>query len=207
MTLGLYLFNWKKHKIFLVDTPGHIDFRVQIHQFFEVIKSALLIVSAREGMESSTIQIIGDMLQQKVSPILFINKLDLEKVAISDLLQQIEKVLTDRFFLMTLPIYNQHKLRGVIDIFNGKAIYTDRFNPKDVKVAPIPYELQDICQQWYQRLVDVATIGDPNLTEDALNQNLTPALLLQGLQKAVVQKNILPYLWVLLLKISGFGNC
>ncbi len=190
---GLASFLWKSCEYTLLDTPGHLDFENETNVSLQGVEGAILLISATSGVEVQTIEGWKKLQSQSISPLIFLNKLDLECRPIDSLLEQIEEVLEVKPFLMSLPVYREGELKGVVDVLNEVAIYPVLDSPRAFRQAPVPEKMKEALEKCREELYSVATSVDDSLTEAILQgKKIDKAKLVHGLVQAVKWRRGVP---------------
>jgi elongation factor G len=197
---GMASFTWRDTQITLIDTPGHVDFGVEVTQSLQGVEGGLLILSAVRGVETQTVAAWKKMQQQNITPLLFINKMDEEGFSLEELEKQIQTHFNKKVIWMTLPTYKSREevatrkdLCGVVDVFNEQAFYTIKQDPRNFASGPIPEKDQELFAKARQRLLDGASEYDEALTDQLLlGEEVTKKSKLQGLQRAFVDGKYIP---------------
>jgi len=194
---GIASYSWMKSRFTFFDTPGHLDFTSEMDSALLGVEGALLLISATSGIEPQTLEAWSKINVKTdmpgIQPILFINKMDLYGLPLSELLDEIRSTLDVIPFLMTYPIYKEEKLIGVVDILNNVAIYNEDSYSKEFKVEKIPEALKMEIEKCRSNLIDAATHQDQQLTEKVLLENsLEIPEIISGVRKTLAKKKHLP---------------
>ena len=151
-------FKWKDYHINLIDTPGHIDFTVEVERALRVLDGAILVLCAVAGVQSQTITVDRQIRRYNVARIAFINKVDRSGANPDKVLQQMKEKLNLRPVLITMPIGLEDGFAGVVDLLKMKAVYFEGNNGEIVVEKDIPDEL--IEEATFRRLQLVETLAD-----------------------------------------------
>ncbi len=190
---GIATFDWKQSRITLLDTPGHVDFSAEVDSALTAVESAIVVVSARNGLETQTRLSWKKLCKYDIQPIFFINKLDTPGIGYRAVLQQIESDFGVRCLPMTLPVFRNQSLIGVIDVLNQKAVYCMPGEPRDFVLGTLPNAMVSESQMALQVLSDAATKYNSNLTEKVLSeQTLTPKELIEGIKQTLKTETLVP---------------
>ncbi len=151
-------FEWKGHHINLIDTPGHIDFTVEVERALRVLDGAILVLCGVAGVQSQTITVDRQIRRYNVARIAFINKLDRSGANPDKVVQQMREKLNLRPVVLTMPIGLEDNFSGVVDLLKMKAIFFEGENGEIVVEKDIPQDLIDEAQ--LRRMEIVETLGD-----------------------------------------------
>ncbi len=195
---------WKDHQINLIDTPGHIDFTVEVKRSLRVLDGACVIFDGVAGVEpqSETNWHYAD--DYKVPRLCFINKLDRMGADFYFDLKSIHDRLTKRAFPLYLPIGAEENFKGIVDLLNRKSeIYNDDMG-KDITEGPVPEDMKEKVEEYRAKLVEAIVENDEKLMEKYLaGEEIAVADLKVALRKAVIAFNIVPVLCGSALKNKG----
>ena len=178
---------WNGYNINLIDTPGHVDFTIEVERALRVLDGAVLVLCSVSGVQSQSITVDRQMKRYKVPRIAFINKMDRAGANPYRVVDQLRDKLGHNAHLITLPIGAEDQYKGVIDLCNMKAYYFDGGNGEDVRQEEIPEELKADSQKYRDELVaemgnfddvvaDRYLSGTP-VTEDELRKAIRKATL------------------------------
>lgn len=189
---GVAHLDWKNHSICLVDTPGHIDFSCEVDPFLRGVEGALIIISATSSLEPQTLECWRKVTEGKLTPMVFLNKLDLAHQPLEDILVDIEKQWNIEPLLMTLPHIEDGKLVGVIDVMHGKMVLCTN-DVRDFQLVDIPESSIYTYKQMRQSMLDAASRHSETLTEKWLSgEEISVASIYQGLRLAIQAGEVLP---------------
>ena len=134
---------WEDHKINIIDTPGHVDFTVEVERSLRVLDGAVLVLCAVAGVQSQSITVDRQMKRYAVPRIAFINKMDRTGANPANVIQQLESKLGLTAIPLQIPMGLESNFAGVIDLIDRKAMYFDGEKGEDVRVEPIPAEFAE----------------------------------------------------------------
>ncbi len=156
---------WKDTTINLIDTPGHVDFTVEVERSLRVLDGAIMILCAVAGVQSQSITVDRQLKRYHVPRIAFVNKCDRQGANPLRVCAQIREKLGLNAYMMELPIGLEDKLQGVVDLVAMKAYYFEGNDGTDVRVAEIPADLVDLAKEKRVELLDAASNFDDELME------------------------------------------
>ncbi|MCG6906195.1 MAG: elongation factor G [Desulfobacteraceae bacterium] len=183
---------WRGHEINIIDTPGHVDFTIEVERSLRVLDGAILVLCAVGGVQSQSITVDQQMKRYKVPCIAFVNKCDRSGANPARVTQQLRQKLGHNAVAMQLPIGLEADLEGVVDLIEMKALYFDGPNGETVRTEEIPAQLREQAREAREALVDAASMFSDELMEAALEEAVTPALLVAAVRKGVQTREITP---------------
>ena len=162
--------NWDEKKINIIDTPGHVDFTVEVERSLRVLDGAILVLCGVAGIQSQSITVDRQMKRYKVPRLAFINKLDRMGANPEKGIQGIRDVLGLNAVAMQIPIGLEEHLEGVVDLISMKAIYFDGEKGDDIRYEEIPEHLQEQAQQSRNDMLEAVSMFDDQMMEDLLEE-------------------------------------
>ena len=159
---------WKDITINLIDTPGHVDFTVEVERSLRVLDGAIMILCAVAGVQSQSITVDRQLKRYHVPRVAFVNKCDRQGANPIRVRMQLREKLGLNAYMMELPIGLEDKLEGVVDLVGMKAIYFDGPNGEDVRVAEIPAAMKADADKYREELLDAASMFDDSLMEEIM---------------------------------------
>src|SRR5574344_193628 len=162
--------NWKGTTINLIDTPGHVDFTVEVERSLRVLDGAILVLCAVAGVQSQSITVDRQLKRYHVPRIAFVNKCDRQGANPLRVCKQLREKLGLNAYMMELPIGLEDKLQGVVDLIAQKAYYFDGPDGEIVRVAEIPAEMVADAKAKQQELYDAASMFDDSLMEEIMEK-------------------------------------
>jgi elongation factor G len=186
---------WRDHRINIIDTPGHVDFTVEVERSLRVLDGAIAVFDAVAGVEPQSETVWRQADTYRVPRIAFINKMDRIGANFAGSVQTMVDRLGAHPVPVQLPIGNEADFSGVVDLVNMKAIlYKDDLG-QEWEVTDIPEELQDAAGQARTELVEAVAEYDDELMEDYLEDRpIEPARLIYDIRKATLDISMTPVL-------------
>ncbi len=184
---------WLGHEINIIDTPGHVDFTIEVERSLRVLDGAVLVLCAVAGVQSQSITVDHQMKRYKVPCVAFINKCDRSGANPDRVIAQLKEKLGHNAVAMQIPIGLEADFSGVIDLISMKALYFDGENGEDVRLEPIPDHLMTQALQKREELLDAASIFSDSLTEAILEETeLTENMIRDAVRAGVLARQLTP---------------
>ena len=161
---------WKDITINLIDTPGHVDFTVEVERSLRVLDGAIMILCAVAGVQSQSITVDRQLKRYHVPRIAFVNKCDRQGANPIRVCHQLRDKLGLNSHMVELPIGLEDKLEGVVDLVGMKAIYFDGDNGENIRIAEIPANMKDQAAEYRAELLDAVSNFDDDLMETLLEE-------------------------------------
>ena len=178
---------WEGHTINLIDTPGHVDFTIEVERALRVLDGAVLVLCGVAGVQSQSYTVDRQMRRYKVPRLAFINKLDRSGANAERVTAQLKEKLALHPIAVQIPIGAEDRFAGVVDLIKMKAVYFDGDNGEDVREAEIPSELAEQAKQARASLIEQVADVDDHLAEKYLaEQPITTEDLLPAIRRATV---------------------
>lgn len=185
---------WREHRINIIDTPGHVDFTIEVERSLRVLDGAVAVFSAVEGVEPQSETVWRQANKYHVPRIAFVNKMDRVGAEFFDVLAQIKERLGANPVAIQIPWGSQDTFRGIIDLVEMKAL---AWNSDDLGATPdiqeIPAELKDQADEYREKLIEAASECDEKLMNKYLNgEAVTTAELKAALRKGCISITLVP---------------
>ena len=186
---------WKGHRINIIDTPGHVDFTVEVERSLRVLDGAVAVLDAQSGVEPQTETVWRQATTYGVPRIVFANKMDKIGADFLYSVRTIHERLQANAHPIQLPIGAEDDFTGIIDLIKMKAeIYTNDLGT-DIQETDIPEDLQDLAEEWREKLVEAVAETDEELMERYLEgDEITEAELKAAIRKATCAVEFYPVL-------------
>jgi len=196
---GIAAYSWKGTRVTFVDTPGHVDFGVEVDFALQAVEGVVLALSGISGIESQSLEAWEKIKANKNQSIIFINKLDMAGADYSRVMEQIELLFGTTPIALTIPVYvknsesGEQVLDGVVDVLNQLALYRSVENPRKLIKGEVPTFLAKTYALARKKLIDAASQYNDALANDYLtgleikNENI-----IEGLKKAMSMGSHIP---------------
>ncbi len=186
--------HWRDCCINLIDTPGHIDFAVEVERSLRVLDGAVAVFCAKGGVEPQSETVWRQADRYGVPRIAFVNKMDINGADFYRVIKMMHERLGANAVPITLPIGAEDSFRGIIDLIHNHALmYHDDDLGKEYDVVDIPAEYAGVVAEYRQKLVESVAEQDDALLDKYLDgKEITPEELLTVLRKATVQMKVVP---------------
>ncbi len=191
----------KPHHINIIDTPGHVDFTVEVERSLRVLDGAIMVLCGVAGVQSQSYTVDRQMRRYKVPRIAFINKLDRSGANPFRVRDQLKEKLRLHPVMIQAPIGLEDKLEGVVDLIEMRAIRFSGENGNDITYSPIPDEMAAQCATLREEMLDQLSMVNDELTEAMLEDKVTPALIRKALRDSTIALKCTP-----VMMGSALGN-
>jgi elongation factor G len=185
---------WKNHHVNIIDTPGHVDFTIEVERSLRVLDGAVLVLCSVAGVQSQSITVDRQMKRYKVPRIAFVNKCDRSGANPDRVVAALRDKLGHNPVLLQLPIGLEAKFDGVVDLIDMKALYFRGDNGETVEEAEIPADMLALAETRRAELIDAASLFSDELLEAALEDRATPELIRQAVRKGTLSLELTPVL-------------
>ncbi len=179
--------SWQDHPINLIDTPGHVDFTVEVERSLRVLDGAILVLCGVGGVQSQSLTVDRQMKRYHVPRLAFINKMDRIGADAEKVVKQVREKMGCDAVLMQWPIGKEDNFAGIIDLVTMKANYFDGANGETVRVDDIPAELAEEAEAARQHMLESLSMYSDELMEKLLSEEPIEAALIHKIVTAAVQ--------------------
>ncbi len=157
---------WNDHRLNIIDTPGHVDFTIEVYRSLKVLDGGVGVFCGSGGVEPQSETNWRYANESEVARIIFVNKLDRVGADFQRVVEQIEDVLAARPLVMTLPIGRESTFVGVVDLLTRQAwVWDNSGDPMNFEVQDVPAEMVEEVETWRERLVETAVEQDDEVME------------------------------------------
>ena len=204
ITAAATTFFWKDHQVNLIDTPGHIDFTVEVQRSLRVLDGAVVVFDGVAGVEPQSETVWRQADRFNVPRICFINKLDRMGASFEKSFQSIIDKLSPNAVAVQIPIGESDKFEGVIDLFAMKALYFEGDRGEKIVEKDIPEEFKTKAEKFRKEMIEKIAAEDETLLEKFLEgKEISPEELKKVLRKACLTYKLIPVFCGSALKNKG----
>ena len=184
---------WKGNRINIIDTPGHVDFRVEVERSLRVLDGAVTVLCAKGGVEPQSETVWRQADKYKVPRMVYVNKMDITGADFYRVVDMIHTRLHANAVPIQLPVGHDMTFRGIIDLMNMEAdIYYDDLG-KDMRVEPVPADMLDKAKEYREKMVEAIASTDDELMEKYLEgEEISVPELKAALRKACISNELVP---------------
>ncbi len=184
---------WKGCRLNIIDTPGHVDFTVEVERSLRVLDGAVTVLCAKGGVEPQTETVWRQADEYKVPRMIYVNKMDIMGADFYRVLQMIDDRLKCNAVPIQLPIGSEAFFKGNVDLVTMKAnVFYDELG-KDVRVEEIPEDMVDICNEYREKLMDAVADFDDEIMEMVLMEEEVPVEKIKAvIRKATLSNEMVP---------------
>ena len=180
-------------RINIIDTPGHVDFTVEVERSLRVLDGSVTVLCAKGGVEPQSETVWRQADNYKVPRMIYVNKMDIMGADFYNVLRMIDERLKCNAVPIQLPIGSEESFRGIIDLLEMKAdIYYDDLG-KDMRVEEIPEDMMDLANEYHEKLMDAVSMFDDEIMELYLGGEEVPLDKIRAaIRKATIDNDIVP---------------
>jgi elongation factor G len=183
---------WAKHHINIIDTPGHVDFTVEVERALRVLDGAVLVLCGVAGVQSQSLTVDRQMKRYKVPRLAFVNKCDRAGANPFKVTKQLRDKLSHNAVMMQIPIGLENDHNGVVDLVTMKAYTFHGDNGEKVVEGPIPANLQAQAEEYREIMLDAVSMFDDDLMEAMLEETVTVDMIKAVVRRATIAQDITP---------------
>lgn len=160
---------WKDHQFNIIDTPGHVDFTIEVYRSLKVLDGGIGVFCGSGGVEPQSETNWRYANESKVARIIYVNKLDRTGANFYNVVKQVEEILAAKPLVMVLPIGIETEFKGVVDLLTRKAwIWDDSGDPEKYVIEDVPEDMKEDVEMYREQLIETAVEQDDNLMEKYL---------------------------------------
>jgi len=193
--------NLKPHHINIIDTPGHVDFTIEVERSLRVLDGAIMVLCGVAGVQSQSYTVDRQMRRYKVPRIAFVNKLDRTGANPYRVRDQLREKLKLHPVMIQMPIGLEDKLEGVVDLVEMQAFKFYGDNGEQIERGPIPPDLEEQAHKFREEMLDQLSMVNDELTEAMLEDKVTPELIRRCLRASTIALKCTP-----VMMGSALGN-
>ena len=189
--------HWRDHRINIIDTPGHVDFTVEVERSLRVLDGSVTVLCAKGGVEPQTETVWRQADNYNVPRLIYVNKMDIMGADFFNVLNMINERLKCNAVPIQLPIGKEGDFRGIIDLIDMKAdVYYDELG-KDMRIEDIPADMWDMAMEYHNAMVDAASEFSDDLMMAAMesvetHEPIDEDLIRDALRKGTVAGKLVP---------------
>ena len=183
---------WAGHQINIIDTPGHVDFTIEVERSLRVLDGAILVLCGVAGVQSQSMTVDRQMRRYNVPRLAFINKLDRSGANAFRVVEQLREKLKHNAVMMQIPIGHEDRHQGVVDLIKMKAYYFEGDMGVDVVEKPIPAELAADAAAAREKMLDAVSMFSEELMEAILEGHPTEEQIIAAVREGVLSLELTP---------------
>ncbi|MCK9196246.1 MAG: GTP-binding protein [Syntrophales bacterium] len=184
---------WSGHEVNIIDTPGHVDFTIEVERSLRVLDGAVLVLCSVGGVQSQSITVDQQMKRYQVPCIAFINKCDRSGANPSRVIEQLRTKLGHNAVALQMPIGLESDFQGIVDLISMQALYFDGPHGEDIRREEIPEQLLTEAWQKREELIDQASAFSDELTDAILEEKeITTEIIIAALRKGTLERHMTP---------------
>ncbi|MCB1158950.1 MAG: elongation factor G [Leptospiraceae bacterium] len=183
---------WKDHVINIIDTPGHVDFTIEVERALRVLDGAILVLCGVAGVQSQSITVDRQMRRYNVPRVAFINKLDRTGSNPFKVIEQLREKLRHNAVAMQIPIGLENEHQGIVDLITMKAYYFEGANGMEVTEKEIPEDMKELATKKREEMLDAVSMLDDELMEAMLEGEPSVEQVKKAVRKGVLSLQLTP---------------
>lgn len=183
---------WKDNFINIIDTPGHVDFTIEVERALRVLDGAVLVLCSVAGVQSQSLTVDRQMRRYNVPRLAFVNKCDRQGADPIRVMNQIREKLNQNAVMLQIPIGLEENHEGVVDLITMRAHRFTGDNGEIISDEEIPAELMDMAQEYREHLLDAASMFDDDLMEAMMEEAVTEELIIGAVRRATIALKLCP---------------
>jgi len=184
---------WGDHEVNIIDTPGHVDFTIEVERALRVLDGAILVLCAVGGVQSQSITVDAQMKRYKVPCVAFVNKCDRSGANPPRVVEQLKTRLGHNALLMQLPIGLEADFQGIVDLISMKAVYFDGAGGELLRTEAVPESLLPEAISRREELIDSVSLFSDSLTEAILEgTEISEAMIMEAVRQGTLERKITP---------------
>ncbi len=183
---------WKDNPINIIDTPGHVDFTIEVERSLRVLDGAVLVLCSVGGVQSQSITVDRQLNRYNVPFVAFVNKADRTGANPLKVRDQLREKLGHNAVMMQLPIGLEDKFEGLVDLVTMKAVYFDGAAGEQIRYEEIPADMRDQADAYHEELIDAVSMYSDELAEAYLEGEVTEEMIHEAVRSGVLQRDFTP---------------
>ncbi|KMZ65074.1 Elongation factor EF-G [Zostera marina] len=185
---------WKDYQVNIIDTPGHVDFTIEVERALRVLDGAILVLCSVGGVQSQSITVDRQMRRYEVPRLAFINKLDRMGADPWKVLNQARSKLRHHCAAVQVPIGLEEELKGLVDLVQMKAYYFHGSNGEDIVTSDVPADMEEFVKEKQHELIETVSEVDDTLADAFLSDEpISPNDLEMAIRRATISRKFIPF--------------
>jgi elongation factor G len=185
---------WADHSINIIDTPGHVDFTIEVERALRVLDGAVLVLCAVGGVQSQSLTVDRQMVRYKVPRLAFINKCDRTGADPVRVVRQLREKLNHNAALLQIPLGLESHHQGVVDLITMRALQFEGEHGEEIQIGEIPPEVLAKAEEAREELLDTISLFSDELTEAILEERVTEELMYEAIRRGTLALKVTPVL-------------
>ncbi len=185
---------WKGHTVNIIDTPGHVDFTIEVERSLRVLDGAVLVLCGVAGVQSQSITVDRQMRRYQVPRIAFVNKLDRTGASPVKVVQQLREKLGHNAVMLQIPVGREAGFEGVVDLVEMRALMFRGGAGEIVHAEEIPPDLKAEAEAAQEAMLDAVSLFSDELTEAILEERVTAGLVREAIRQGTLSLKLTPVL-------------
>jgi elongation factor G len=186
--------HWNDHPINIIDTPGHVDFTIEVERSLRVLDGAILVLCGVGGVQSQSVTVDRQMVRYKVPRIAFINKCDRSGADPLRVARQLHDKLNHNAVLLQIPLGLEADHQGVIDLISMKALTFEGAHGETIVSGEIPADQLELAREKREEMLDAVSLFSDELTEAILDEQVTEESIHEAIRRGTVSLRLTPVL-------------
>ncbi|MEA2004905.1 MAG: elongation factor G [Acidobacteriota bacterium] len=197
---------WNSHSINIIDTPGHVDFTIEVERSLRVLDGAILVLCSVGGVQSQSLTVDRQLKRYKIPCIAFINKCDRIGADPYKVKDQIVEKLGRNAVLMQIPVGLEDKHEGLVDLVSMKAFYFEGPEGQEVRISDIPENLKAEAEKKREEMLDAVSMFSDELMEAIFEDKVTDELIYEAVRRGTISRKLTPVLMGSAYKNKGIQS-
>jgi len=183
---------WKEHPINIIDTPGHVDFTIEVERALRVLDGAILVLCSVGGVQSQSITVDRQLKRYKVPRLAFVNKCDRTGADPFKVCGQLRDKLGLNSVMVQLPIGLEEKHVGMVDLVTMKAFYFEGDSGDDIRIEDIPADMAEQADEYRETMLDAVSMFSDELMEAMMEETVTEEMIKAAIRKGTIANELCP---------------
>ncbi len=183
---------WDGHKINIIDTPGHVDFTVEVERSLRVLDGAILVLCSVAGVQSQSLTVDRQMKRYNVPRVAFVNKCDRTGADPVRVMGQLREKLGHNAVMVQLPIGLEENHKGIVDLVKMKGFVFEGENGEKISEIDIPADLVDQANEYREKLLDACSMFSDELMEAMMEETVTEEMVVEAIRRGTLSRELTP---------------